>query len=75
MGQQIALAQEVERAWVGIDGEIIPQKQITTVPTWIVLISPRLQNFGQSVARRVRAEFKLDDSVTGSRHCSCRGSL
>jgi hypothetical protein len=66
MGQQIALAQEVERAWVGIDGEIIPKNEppVTTnagvqLP---VLISPRLQNFGQSVARRVEIEFKLDDS-------------
>jgi len=68
MGKQMTLAQQIERPWVGIDGDIVPRWQTPEIPKvpggpiLSVLASVKLQNFGQSVASRVQAQFKLDDS-------------
>ena len=56
MGKQMALSQQIERPWVGIDGDILPRWQTPQVPKVpgdpILSVSAlvKLQNFGQSVA-------------------------
>jgi hypothetical protein len=69
MGKQMALAQQIERPWIGIDGDIVPKWQapvkIKSVegefPSLSIAAPVQLRNFGQRLARRVQAQFKLDD--------------
>jgi hypothetical protein len=68
MGKQMALTQQIERPWIGIDGDIVPRWQAPVksvqgeFPSLSIAAPVQLRNFGQRLARRVKAQFKLDDS-------------
>lgn len=69
MVKQMALAEQIERPWIGIDGDIVPRWQAPVkspqevYPSLSIAAPVQLRNFGQRLAHRVQAQFKLDDSV------------